>query len=70
MMATIASGLSHCVYPSSIKRHFVCVMSSIPGTPCLELDEPNPPKQKICCLRMFGKCLTEIAPIMEAPPAT
>jgi len=36
------------------------------GTPCLELDESDPPKQEICCSRMFGKCLTEIAPIKEA----
>jgi DNA polymerase V len=35
------------------------------GTACLELDEPDPPKQ-ICCSRMFGKRLTEIAPIKEA----
>lgn len=36
------------------------------GTPCLELDEPDPPKQEICCSRMFGKRLTELAPIREA----
>ncbi|MNQ80845.1 DNA polymerase V subunit UmuC [compost metagenome] len=36
------------------------------GTPCLELDEPDPPKQEICCSRMFGRRLTEIAPIKEA----
>ena len=36
------------------------------GTPCLELDEPDPPKQEICCSRMFGHRLTELAPIMEA----
>lgn len=30
------------------------------GTPCLELDDPDPPKQEICCRRMFGKRLTEI----------
>ena len=36
------------------------------GTPCLELDEPDPPKQEICCSRMFGKRLTDIAPIKEA----
>jgi DNA polymerase V len=36
------------------------------GTPCLELDEPDPPKREICCSRMFGKRLTEIAPIKEA----
>ncbi len=36
------------------------------GTPCLELDEPDPPKQELCCSRMFGKRLTELAPIKEA----
>ncbi|MFJ5238958.1 translesion error-prone DNA polymerase V subunit UmuC [Pseudomonas neuropathica] len=36
------------------------------GTACLELDEPYPPKQEICCSRMFGKRLTELAPIKEA----
>jgi DNA polymerase V len=36
------------------------------GTPCLELEDPAPPKQEICCSRMFGKRLTEIEPIKEA----
>lgn len=36
------------------------------GTPCLELDEPDPPKQEICCSRMFGKRLTDLPPIKEA----
>ena len=36
------------------------------GTPCLELDEVEPPKQEICCSRMFGKRLTELAPIKQA----
>ncbi|MBC3436045.1 translesion error-prone DNA polymerase V subunit UmuC [Pseudomonas sp. BW16M2] len=36
------------------------------GTPCLELDEADPPKQEICCSRMFGKRLTELAPIRQA----
>jgi DNA polymerase V len=36
------------------------------GTPCLELDEPDPPKQEICCSRMFGKRLTQLQPIKEA----
>ena len=29
-------------------------------------DEPDPPKQEICCSRMFGKRLTELPPIKEA----
>lgn len=36
------------------------------GTPCLELDEAEPPKQEICCSRMFGKRLTELTPIKQA----
>lgn len=36
------------------------------GTPCLELGEAEPPKQEICCSRMFGKRLTTIEPIREA----
>lgn len=36
------------------------------GTPCLELDEPDPPKQEICCSRAFGKRLTTLPPIREA----
>ncbi|MDU7998713.1 DNA polymerase V subunit UmuC, partial [Pseudomonas syringae pv. actinidiae] len=36
------------------------------GTPCLELGEAAPPKQEICCSRMFGKRLTSIQPIKEA----
>jgi DNA polymerase V len=36
------------------------------GTPCLELGEADPPKQEICCSRMFGTRLSEIDPIKEA----
>jgi DNA polymerase V len=36
------------------------------GTPCLELGEADPPKQEICCSRMFGTRLTDIEPIREA----
>lgn len=36
------------------------------GTPCLELDEADPPKQEICCSRMFGNRLTELTPIKQA----
>jgi len=36
------------------------------GTPCLELEEAAPPKQEICCSRMFGKRLRELPPIREA----
>ena len=36
------------------------------GTACLELDGPAPPKQEICCSRMFGQRLRELPPIREA----
>lgn len=36
------------------------------GVPCLELDEAAPPKQEICCSRMFGKRLSDLAPIKQA----
>lgn len=56
--------------PWMLRKKFSVVIEKTPrelaGTPCLELDEPDPPKQEICCSRMFGKRLTEIAPIKEA----
>lgn len=36
------------------------------GTSCLALEEQVPPKQEICCSRMFGKRLHELPPIREA----
>ncbi|MDD1967478.1 translesion error-prone DNA polymerase V subunit UmuC [Pseudomonas putida] len=36
------------------------------GTPCLELGEAEPPRQEICCSRMFGDRVTTIEPIKEA----
>jgi DNA polymerase V len=55
--------------PWMLRKKFSVVIEKtareLTGTPCLELDEPDPPKQEICS-RMFGKRLTEIAPIKEA----
>ncbi|TDL96983.1 Y-family DNA polymerase [Stutzerimonas stutzeri ATCC 17588 = LMG 11199] len=39
------------------------------GTPCLDLAEVAPHKQEICCSRMFGQRLRELAPIREAVAA-
>ncbi|QXZ13054.1 translesion error-prone DNA polymerase V subunit UmuC [Pseudomonas sp. AO-1] len=54
----------------SLRKNFSVVIEKtareLAGTPCLELDEPDPPKQEICCSRMFGKRLKELAPIREA----
>ncbi|RCN12911.1 DNA polymerase V subunit UmuC [Pseudomonas aeruginosa] len=36
------------------------------GVACLEAEEAAPPKQEICCSRMFGKRLHELPPIREA----
>lgn len=36
------------------------------GTSCLELEEAAPPRQEICCSRMFGTRLKTIEPIREA----
>lgn len=36
------------------------------GVPCLELEHVAPPKQEICCSRMFGNRLHHIEPIREA----
>lgn len=36
------------------------------GVACLELEEAAPPKQVICCSRMFGKRLYDLPPIREA----
>lgn len=56
--------------PWTLRKNFSVVFEKtareLAGTPCLELDEPEPPKQEICCSRMFGVRLTELAPIKEA----
>ena len=56
--------------PWMLRKKFSVVMEKtareLAGTSCLELDEPDPPKQEICCSRMFGKRLTELQPIKEA----
>lgn len=54
----------------SLRKQFSVVLEKtvreLGGTTCLELDEPDPPKKEICCSRMFGTRLTELAPIKEA----
>ena len=56
--------------PWTLRNKFSVVIEKtareLAGTSCLELDEPDPPKQEICCSRMFGKRLTELPPIKEA----
>ena len=56
--------------PWTLRKKFSVVIEKtareLAGTSCLALNEPDPPKQEICCSRMFGKRLTELAPIQEA----
>jgi DNA polymerase V len=56
--------------PTLLGRKFSVVIEKtareLAGTSCLELADADPPKQEICCSRMFGKRLSEIEPIREA----
>src|SRR5471030_1020061 len=56
--------------PWTLRKRFSVVIEKtareLAGTSCLELDEPDPPKQEICCSRMFGKRLQELPAIKEA----
>ncbi|WP_460353001.1 MULTISPECIES: translesion error-prone DNA polymerase V subunit UmuC [unclassified Pseudomonas] len=56
--------------PWTLRKNFSVVIEKtareLAGTSCLELEEPDPPKQEICCSRMFGKRLKELPPIKEA----
>jgi DNA polymerase V len=56
--------------PGLLRKTFSVVVEKtareLAGTPCLQLDEVDPPRQEICCSRMFGQRLTELAPLKEA----
>ena len=56
--------------PWMLRQKFSVVIEKtareLAGTSCLELAEADPPKQEICCSRMFGTRLTQIEPIKEA----
>lgn len=56
--------------PRLLRQKFSVVVKKtareLSGIACLELDEVEPPKQEICCSRMFGKRLTELLPIKQA----
>jgi len=56
--------------PWMLRKKFSVVVEKtareLRGTPCLQLDDPDPPKQEICCSRMFGQRLKAIEPIREA----
>jgi DNA polymerase V len=56
--------------PWTLRQKFSVVIEKtareLAGTPCLALGEADPPRQEICCSRMFGDRLTAIEPIKEA----
>ncbi|MFV3326641.1 translesion error-prone DNA polymerase V subunit UmuC [Pseudomonas sp. NY15372] len=56
--------------PWTLRQKFSVVVEKtareLAGTACLELEDAAPPKQEICCSRMFGKRLTDLAPIKQA----
>ncbi len=62
-----------CADAWTLRKQFSVVVEKtareLRGTPCLDLEETAPPKQEICCSRMFGKRLREIEPIREAVAA-
>ncbi|MBF7142740.1 DUF4113 domain-containing protein [Pseudomonas sp. hsmgli-8] len=56
--------------PVMLRAKFSVVLErtarELAGVSCLALDDPDPPKQEICCSRMFGTRLTELPPLKEA----
>lgn len=56
--------------PTMLGRKFSVVIEKtareLSGISCLELADADPPKQEICCSRMFGIRLSAIEPIREA----
>lgn len=56
--------------PWTLRKKFSVVIEKtareLAGTSCLDLDEPDPPKQEICCSRMFGQRLKVLPAIKEA----
>ncbi|MBP3998320.1 translesion error-prone DNA polymerase V subunit UmuC [Pseudomonas koreensis] len=56
--------------PWTLRKKFSVVIEKtareLAGTSCLALDDPDPPKQEICCSRMFGKRLEALPAIKEA----
>jgi DNA polymerase V len=56
--------------PTMLGRKFSVVIEKtareLAGVLCRELPNAEPPKQEICCSRMFGERLSEIEPIREA----
>ncbi|WP_312932029.1 Y-family DNA polymerase [Pseudomonas sp.] len=56
--------------PRLLRQQFSVVVEKtareLGGLSCLDLDDASAPKQEICCSRMFGMRLDQLAPIREA----
>ena len=56
--------------PWMIRKNFSVIVEKtareLSGTSCLDLDEPDVPKQEICCGRGFGKRVADLASLKEA----
>jgi len=56
--------------PWTLRKNFSVVIEKtareLAGAPCLELEDAAPPKQEICCSRMFGQRLQDLPAIKEA----
>lgn len=59
-----------CADPWTLRKRFSVVVEKtareLRGVACLELEPEAPPRQEICCSRMFGHRLRELPPIREA----
>ncbi|AGE27846.1 DNA-directed DNA polymerase [Pseudomonas poae RE*1-1-14] len=59
--------LAH-TYAWTLRKKFSVVVEKtarkLAGTTCMDLEPP--PKKELCCSRMFGQRLTDLAPIKEA----
>jgi len=64
-----AADLAH-ADTATLRARFSVVLErtarELQGIPCAELDDAAPPRQEICCSRMFGVRLHELVPIREA----
>jgi len=56
--------------PATLRQTFNVTIEKtareLAGTPCLELEDAEPPRKEICCSRMFGDRVTDVEPIRQA----
>jgi DNA polymerase V len=59
-----------CADPWTLRKRFSVVVEKtareLRGVACLDLEPEAPPRQEICCSRMFGHRLRELPPMREA----